>query len=631
MYNLSVIMSVEVKFSHPGDCHSNTSNVPVVEPKKLSFALDLLKKQDGVAASYSTLQKLENARDFLTSKALDHKDFSDLVFALCKKSSSFDHLIELFDRCPQKDRLSFLVWKAHGAASLDPEYGEKRIKESPKIILEVLSSIAVEDLSSEDQLLIEAFKKFEDKALESISGSAERIDSFDNEASLSLDGREFSHKAIEHIFNLGSFLLKPANLMLKNIVRIFVVDLEPSMHGQKKSAALEISYRTALFVGSLILSPFALSGSILALPICTLTSLAKKSLSVLAPSIKITPSNPAQSLHVISYNTLLMPEFITLRNKHRPSSERVDEIADKLIEKNADLISLQEVFNAQSARQLAKRLSEAGYYIVRHLSPRPWTLNSGLFIASKFPIHNPKFQSHSVLFGHDKMASKGVLAVDIKIGDDVITLANTHLNGGGSFKGLSSYHARMIQSHQMSQFLQQRGQNAQIVTGDMNVSAIDEGNFEPEYYIANKLYYENLKDPLALEPKEVRGSLVDKITRIHNEVLDNYRSFKPRNPLKRLEEFTDRFASEGGCLPSSLYEGAASNYEMAKEGTVVDMDHSNSGWTADECSVKEVRLDHIYIRKDRGLAIKEQTIDPMKNPKGQILSDHLALEAQIDL
>ena len=124
---------------------------------------------------------------------------------------------------------------------------------------------------------------------------------------------------------------------------------------------------------------------------------------------------------------------------------------------------------------------------------------------------------------------------------------------------------------------------------------------------------------------------MDKITRIHNEVLDNYRSFIPRDPLKQLEEFTDRFASQGGCLPSSLYEGAASNYKIAKEGTVVDMDHSNSGWTAGECCIKEARLDHIYIRNNRGLTIKEQTIDPMKNPKGQILSDHLALEAQIDL
>ena len=443
-----------------------------------------------------------------------------------------------------------------------------------------------------------------------------------DEMDVGFDGSEFSDEIYSHIDAFGNFLIDPAKEWLKRAVRVVALDIEPSKYGQQKSLALEILQRASLTIQNIVTAPFAFLGFLFGSAICSLVSFAKKDITIHSPKNEITTDLTASTIRVISYNTLLMPDFIAVRNKHRPSSERLEEIAELLIKKDAEVICLQEVFDPNLARELSLRLSSAGYYVARELSSSAVSLNSGLLIASKYPIKNPQFKPHSVCFGADKMAGKGVLTVDIALSDKIITIANTHLNGGGSEENLASYHARMIQAYEMNQFLEQKGSNAIIVAGDMNVSPVSQGTFDPEYYIASRLYSE------ALDSKQ---ALIEKIQKSYEEIVDSYLSFKVLHESARLEEYTQQFINSGGCLPAHLYHCGIIDYQRAIEGTAVEMDCSQSGWNPYECVVKDARLDQVYVRKDRGLAILDEQLDPMFDSLGLILSDHLALDVTIGL
>lgn len=108
-----------------------------------------------------------------------------------------------------------------------------------------------------------------------------------------------------------------------------------------------------------------------------------------------------KSFSVLNLNTCLMPgDLARIFGGMRPWEKRIDPLAEKLRLIDADVICLQEVFVEEAAHTLYTKLKDhyAHFYIsigerILGFSLNSLGLTSGLFIASKFPIESPSFQS----------------------------------------------------------------------------------------------------------------------------------------------------------------------------------------------------------------------------------------------
>lgn len=97
-----------------------------------------------------------------------------------------------------------------------------------------------------------------------------------------------------------------------------------------------------------------------------------------------------------------------------PTSFREDAILENIIEVNADIACLCEVFDVITARYFKEKLAEAGYrYFFSHIGPKAIGLSSGLFIASRYSVQNPEFAVYNSSTGWAGYSKKGVFSFDI--------------------------------------------------------------------------------------------------------------------------------------------------------------------------------------------------------------------------
>lgn len=113
-----------------------------------------------------------------------------------------------------------------------------------------------------------------------------------------------------------------------------------------------------------------------------------------------------------------------------PNRERAGLLIKKIQKHQPTLVALQEVSSLREALYLSKELKRLGYgEFYFHMGAMPSILanTSGLFIASKVAIENPKFQSYSKIkiAGLEKWVNKGYFSFTIPNVSNFIT---THLS-----------------------------------------------------------------------------------------------------------------------------------------------------------------------------------------------------------
>ncbi|MDE3047207.1 MAG: hypothetical protein KGI83_02535 [Verrucomicrobiota bacterium] len=111
--------------------------------------------------------------------------------------------------------------------------------------------------------------------------------------------------------------------------------------------------------------------------------------------------------------------------------DRLNKIADKIIEKNADVNCLYEVFDWKAACQLKEKLKGAGYtHFYYNIGARGIGASSGIMVASKYAMDQPAFTPfpQETLVGRTQYCSKGVLSFDLQSrGRSFARLFATHL------------------------------------------------------------------------------------------------------------------------------------------------------------------------------------------------------------
>ena len=191
----------------------------------------------------------------------------------------------------------------------------------------------------------------------------------------------------------------------------------------------------------------------------------------------------ANEFKVLTWNVFMLPKPL----KFSKQVERTRLISSQLQKTDYDVVLFQEAFTRGFKNMVKKDLRKKYPYQaelkrsrkIKHL------LNSGIYIASKYPLkvlghHYFKRGTHA-----DQFASKGVLLVEVTLPDNQkVQIASTHTQATDSQKAVS---IRAEQSKEIRSFLNlhKRPGVAQILGGDLNVNFYNQREYENMISILN--------------------------------------------------------------------------------------------------------------------------------------------------
>lgn len=153
---------------------------------------------------------------------------------------------------------------------------------------------------------------------------------------------------------------------------------------------------------------------------------------------------------------------------------RIDAIVDKIKEQDADVLCLYELFDAEASMKLYKELKDQYAHFYINIGPRTIGASSGLFVASKFPIHDPHFVAFpkDMLVGRTQFSEKGIFSFGVGTPDQPkARIFTTHLQHSEEvdFETDQEINARKEEMDLvMGEISKIRGQTV-ILTGDLNL------------------------------------------------------------------------------------------------------------------------------------------------------------------
>ena len=184
-------------------------------------------------------------------------------------------------------------------------------------------------------------------------------------------------------------------------------------------------------------------------------------LIILVLAYNISYSQSSDSLKVVSWNVFLRPGI--LKDKQL---ERVDSIATSILQMEADVVVLQEVFHKRSRRRLIQALSDTYPFHTKIGRQTIWGVPSGNCIFSKDSIESQEFIYYKRAMKADKMAKKGAIAVKITHDNKSFKIYGTHLQAGG---GIECADIRRSQIDQLAFMSEKDKETTSLFAGDFNI------------------------------------------------------------------------------------------------------------------------------------------------------------------
>ena len=180
------------------------------------------------------------------------------------------------------------------------------------------------------------------------------------------------------------------------------------------------------------------------------------------------------SVTTFNANILFMPDDYTwFFGGVRRWEERVDEVSAKILAEDADVVSLQEMHTVEGSYVLYERLKEtyAHFYINIGQAdltqdPSQIRMNSGLFVASKYPIQGPEFVPFTA-DGRQEGINKGFFHGTLMVGGNPFcSIYHTHLN---PFENELACQVREEEAKDILSSMNERDLFS-ILLGDLNVN-----------------------------------------------------------------------------------------------------------------------------------------------------------------
>jgi hypothetical protein len=176
-----------------------------------------------------------------------------------------------------------------------------------------------------------------------------------------------------------------------------------------------------------------------------------------------------EEVTVLNWNVCFFPSSLSLLfGGVLPWEDRIEGVANQIIESKADIVCLQEMFSAQAGEKLYRLLEKEYAYFYINIGLKPFGFNSdeiglssGLFVASKVEVKNPQFipfQKTPTIRGY------GLFSIDISPIGNLIT---THLNPGSDPVDLE-YRKEQIQ--EILTFIEtEKKSHSTFLCGDLNI------------------------------------------------------------------------------------------------------------------------------------------------------------------
>ena len=233
-----------------------------------------------------------------------------------------------------------------------------------------------------------------------------------------MNARDFLTKSL---LVTGRFLVEPLWQMTGSYLKTISICKDPNVHVAKKTV-----YITKSIFSSFFLIPLSFGGLALGQLSHSIAHVASERPYIYLkrrPKVENTGDND-ENFRFFQLNCCLTAGGFsalfggtTLSNKKRAGS-----IVKMIEEENPDLVCLQEVSDLKDAYFLYKKLKNySHFYFNIGIAPFIVQNSSGLFIASKKPLHNPHFKSYSHIKNTRMMVKIGFFSFATEEGNFITT------------------------------------------------------------------------------------------------------------------------------------------------------------------------------------------------------------------
>ncbi len=157
-----------------------------------------------------------------------------------------------------------------------------------------------------------------------------------------------------------------------------------------------------------------------------------------------------------------------------PWEQRIDQLVETIINVDAPIVTLQEVWDPRAMRALTQKLQAHYAYFVYAAGDPAGTIhvdkmgyNSGLFIASKLPLDQVKFEKF--VRSMPQGSNRGTLLVTSRVAHAQFSLINTHLQHGNDPEQIA------IRKEQLAACAERLGEKSsahKYLVGDLNINAL---------------------------------------------------------------------------------------------------------------------------------------------------------------
>lgn len=231
------------------------------------------------------------------------------------------------------------------------------------------------------------------------------------------------------VLQVGSYLTEPLCKARECYYRIHIVDALNPQGSQFSNLMQKVMFAVSMcgwgFLGALTMLPgIALRYLAVHLMKHPFIALQGESADQTLP--------PDRSFSLLSWNICgINSGFSITSGGVLPIAYRIDEIINKIVEKNADVNCLYETFDVNTALYIREALKKKGYtHFYLNIGHKPIGVSSGIFIASKYSVKNSEFTPfpEETLLGAAKYSEKGVFAFDLESqGQSFARIYSTHL------------------------------------------------------------------------------------------------------------------------------------------------------------------------------------------------------------
>lgn len=254
-------------------------------------------------------------------------------------------------------------------------------------------------------------------------------------------------------------------------------------------------------------------------------------------SLMDSPTTPLNT-NLFLYGTNEQPPSSTSQTRGRCPEEGLLWEVSSLFPTNVDVICLEEVFDKRAAQKLVDVLKPVFGHILYDVGvyacQPPCTcstfkfFNSGLFVASRFPVLQAQYHFYPNSLGEDALAAKGLLATKLLIGknesqNNVVGFFNcTHLHAPEGEGEVRCEQLNMV-TEWISEFQASHKLSDEDVVFDVLVGDLNFDNCSPDDTLEqNHSIFEKYRDPCRAGPGKdkpwVKGTLLEKQTLYEEDV-----------------------------------------------------------------------------------------------------------------